>query len=279
MSESQPSDLGRAVLLLHGLFGSSLEVDAFAKALRQHGFHVVTPRLAGYSAPEDDTAVDNAQPSFLVWIAQAGTEFDRLAATYTEVNLCGVSVGATLALAVAAERSTKVDALCLISTTLIFDGWNVSRWRYLLPLAYITQPGDLYRHREGPTYGVKNERVRAWIVEKTRRRHLSYADAAGTSRKSLVQAHRLIRHVAALLGHIRTPTLMIHAREDDAASLANVRLVRKHIGAEMFRELIVEDSYHMITLDNDCAYAADKTALFFGAMAKRRAQEALACRI
>jgi carboxylesterase len=263
-------------LLLHGLYGSSLELNAFAKALRQHGFHVVTPKLAGYSAPEDETPVANAQPSFRAWIAQAATEIDRLAVTYTEVNLCGVSLGATLALAVAAERSTKVDTLSLISTTLFFDGWNVSRWRFLLPLVYYTPLGRLYHYRETPPYGVKNERVRALVVGKVQRRHLSYGGVSYISTKSLLEADRLVQHVTASLAHIRTPTLMIHAREDDVASLANVRFVRKHIGADMVREVIVENSYHMITLDNDCAYAADKTAHFFDAMAKRRRQEALA---
>ena len=262
--------------MLHGLYGSSLELDAFAKALRQHGFHVAIPMLAGYSAPRGESAVDSTRPSFLCWIAQAATEIDRLGTMFREVNLCGVSLGATLALAVAAECSSKVDALSLISTTLILDGWNVSRWRFLLPLAYLTPLVGLYRHRERPPYGVKNERVRAWIVGEARRRRLSYAGPSRTSTKSLLEAHRLIRHVAASLGHIRTPTLMIHAREDDAASLANVRFVRTHIGADMVRELVVENSYHMITLDNDCAYAADKTALFFDGVAKQRSKGALA---
>jgi carboxylesterase len=276
MDESLPTNRSRAVVILHGLYGSSLELDAFATVLRQHGFHVVTPRLSGYSAAENDAAVNNAQPDCFGWIAQAATEIDHLATTYAEVNLCGVSTGATLALAVAAAHPTKIDALSLISTTLILDGWNVSRWRYLLPLAYFMPVRRLYRHRERPPYGVKNERMRAWLAEELQFKHLSYGGASCIPAKSLREADRLIRHVAASLGHIRTPTLLIHAREDDVASLANVRFVRKHIGADMVREIIVENSYHMITLDNDCAYAADRTAHFFDAMARRRTQKALA---
>ena len=262
-------------MLLNTLYGSSTELDAFAKALRQHGFHVVSPRFAGYSEPENETAVDSVQPSFLEWIAEAATALDRLAATHGEVNLCGIGMGATLALAVAAERSTKLDALSLISTTLIFDGWNVSRWRSLLP-ARFTSRWRLYRHRERPPYGVRNERVRAQLAEKMRHRHSSYGAMPCIPAKSLREADRLIRHVAESLGHVRTPTLLIHAREDDVAGLANVRFVRKHIGADMVRDVIVENSYHMITLDNDCAYAADRTSHFFYAMAERRTREALA---
>ena len=62
---------------------------------------------------------------------------------------------------------------------------------------------------------------------------------------------------------VRTPMLMIHAREDDVASLANVRFVAQRVGTTTFHKLIVADSYHMITLDNDRDHAALKTVQFF----------------
>ena len=236
---------------------------------------MVIPTLTDYGAPETETTLDNTQPSFQRWIAEAAIEIDRLAETHAEVNLCGVSLGATLALAVAAERPTKLDALSLISTTLFFDGWNVSRWRRLLPLAYYTPLGHLYRYRATPPYGVKNERVRAEIARKLERESPTSRRAFSIPSKRLLQADRLIRHVIASLGRVRTPTLMVHAREDDVASLANVRFVRKHIGTDMFREVIVDDSYSMITLDNDCDYVASKTTYFFDTVAKQRDEATL----
>ena len=38
----------------------------------------------------------------------------------------------------------------------------------------------------------------------------------------------------------------------------------------LFRELIVADSYHMITLDNDRNHAAIKTVQFFNSVANLR---------
>jgi len=262
----------RAVLLLHGLCSSSLEVRLFARTLRDHGFHVVTPTLSGYSAPEAGSTAENTVADYRRWIADTCVEIDRLTETFAEVALCGVSLGATLALAVAAERPYALTGLSLISTTLFFDGWNVSRWRFMLPVLYHTPLGKWYRYREIPPYGVKNLRVRAWISDQLSRGPLSSAGAATIPTPSLREAERLIRQVKQSLSQVRTPVLMIHAREDDVASLANVNFVRSRIGSDLFREVIVDDSYHMITLDNDRELAALKTVQFLTASAQWREQ-------
>jgi carboxylesterase len=261
----------RAVLLLHGLCSSPLEVRLFARTLRNHGFLVVTPAIPGYGAREADPGQPPIEPDFRSWIDSATEEIDRLAAMHTQITICGVSLGATLALAVAAERSAKVDGLSLISTTLFFDGWNMSPLRMLLPLACYTPLGRFYRYRETPPYGVKNERVRAWIAEQLERGPLSSAGASRIPTPSLREADRLIRHVKRSLGRVSAPTLLIHAREDDIASLANVDFVRRRIGSGFVGVFVVDDSYHMITLDNDRDLAAQKSAQFFNAVADRTA--------
>jgi carboxylesterase len=266
----------RAILMLHGLCSSQLEVRLFARALADAGFTVTVPVLAGYCAAEADPADTPTPPDYQRWIADAAANVDELAATHSEVTICGISLGATLALAVAAERAADLDGLALISTALDFDGWNVSPFRFLRPLVLYTPLGWFYRYRETPPYGVKNERVRAWIEGQLARGALSAAGASSIPTASLREADRLIRHVKRSLGRVRTPALMIHAREDDVASLANVSLVRHRIASDMIKEVIVEDSYHMITLDNDRDFAALKTIQFFNDVARQRAEEARA---
>ena len=273
MTEAAPR---RAVLLLHGLCSSVLEVRQFARLLRDQGFAVVTPTLPGYTASEFGAKAEDVRPDFRRWIDDCLRELDRLSAEFDEVSVCGVSLGATLALALAAQRPAAIHGLSLISTTLFFDGWNISRWRFLLPLAYYTPLGRLYRYRETPPYGVKNLRVRSWIAAELERGRLSSTGAATIPTASLREADRLIRHVKANLGAVRTPLLMIHAREDDVASLANVRFVRAHVGTTLFREVIVTDSYHMITLDNDRAHAAAKMVQFINGATRLGAVKAMA---
>lgn len=263
---------GRVVVMLHGLRGSSLELRFFARRIRQRGFSVIALAVEGFGSPVLSLSSGAARPRFQCWIAEVATEIDRLAETYAEVYLCGVGLGATLALAVAAERPTKLDAMVLVSTMLILDGWNISNWRHLLPLIHYRPLGRLHHMRATSPYGVKNERVRAIIASKLERDSLASKDSLSLPTATLQQVERLIKYVVACLGRVRTATLMIHARDDDVASLANVHLVRRQIGTDMFRELIVEDSYSNIALDNDCDLAVEKMNLFFNSVVRTRAE-------
>jgi carboxylesterase len=253
----------RAVLAFHGLCSSPLEIRSLAHTLRRRGFHVEVPTLDGYSAAVPGTEIAFTPSLYEKWIEQALVHLDRLSERYAWVALAGLSMGACLALAVAAERPNTVRSLSLLSTTLFFDGWNVSRWRFLLPLAYYTPLGRLYRYREIPPYGVRNMRVREWIAEQLRAGPLSAAGASTIPTPSLREADRLIRHVKRTLPQVVAPTLLVHSRDDDVAGMRNVHHVRSGIGAALVEELILENSYHMITLDNDRDTAIGCTADFF----------------
>lgn len=259
----------RAVILLHGLCSSAREVRLFARTLGDHGYHVVTPLIPGYGLDHGDRDA-RRRSRFEHWIETVIFEVDRLLATHDEIHLCGVSLGATLGLAVASRRIRAVSSLALISTTLFFDGWNVSHWRFLLPLAYYTPLGRLYAYRETPPYGVKNERVRAWVESQLAHDALALPGGRSIPSASLREAHRLIRFVKRSLPDIDVPVLMIHSRDDDLASLANPRFVAQRIGSRVVRQAFVEDSYHMITLDNDRDLAALKTVQFFNSVAEYR---------
>jgi carboxylesterase len=136
---------------------------------------------------------------------------------------------------------------------------------------YYTPLGRIYHYREKPPYGVKNKLVRALVAGQLERRPFSPPAAPAIPIDRLREADRLIRHVKNSLCRIKTPALLIHSREDDLSSLANVRYVQTRIGSERVAIVIVSDSYHMITLDNDGEFAAGKTIRFFDEVAQLRA--------
>ena len=268
MSNANLTRRARAVLLFLGLGGASLEPRRLVTRLREHGFHVVIQRIASSGVPDAKSQRDDTRTGFRDWISAGTAAIDRLAATHAEINICGISLGATLALAVAAERPTAVDSLTIISAPLYCDGWSVSRWRHLMPLVYHTPLWRLYHPRERSPYGVKNERVRALCAKELEAWHfLSQSESTITAWR-LREADRLTRQVRGSIGRVRTPTLMIHAREDDVASLANVRYVRTHLGTNRFAEIVVENSYHLIIFDDDGDYATTKTIQFINTRTK-----------
>src|SRR5262249_12678557 len=119
-----------AVLLLHGLSSSPLELRFLARFLGDEGFATHTPDLRGYSAGTGHLPMEQ-------WIDAAVAEFDALAAQYRHVSVCGLSMGATLAAAVA-HRRPSARALLLLSITLSYDGWAIPWYRFLLDYVYYT---------------------------------------------------------------------------------------------------------------------------------------------
>jgi carboxylesterase len=63
------------------------------------------------------------------------------------------------------------------------------------------------------------------------------------------------------LGRVRQPALIIHPRNDDMASLKNAYYLQANLGG-LVETLILDDSYHMVTLDQQRHIVAERTASF-----------------
>ncbi|MEO6023179.1 MAG: alpha/beta hydrolase [Burkholderiales bacterium] len=176
-------------------------------------------------------------------------------------------------MSVAAEHSDEILALVLLSTTLFFDGWNVSRLRGLLPLAYFTPIRYFASVSEKSPYGLKNEKLRREVARDMQRSGFSHAGTAAIPMTAIFQAHRLIKSVKNRLSKVRTPTLLIHGVEDDVASVKSADYVQHHIGSNRVEKVLLSDSYHMITLDNEHRLVADRTLCFLRDAIQQRAHQ------
>lgn len=237
-----------AVLLLHGLCANPLELAPVAKSLREVGYVVEVPELPGYGVSARAGGAAAPVRSFEQWITEVEAIHDRLAAVHGRVAIGGLCMGAVLAMALASRR--PASALVLISTTLHFDGWNVSPWRRLLPLAYLPPLRRRLSFRETQPFGLKNERLRAWVEQAMASDQVSAVGAARLSAASLFEATRLIRHVRARLSRLTAPAIVLHATEDDVAGPRSVHELQARLGHQPEVHWF-HDSYHMLTLDNE----------------------------
>lgn len=237
-----------AVLLLHGLCANPMELMPLARPLREAGYEVKIPALPGYGVPLDAAPGQSSVSRCEDWLAQVRDYHDALAAQHGAVIVGGLCMGAVLALALAAER--PVRALLLVSTTLYFDGWNVSPWRHLLPLAYLPPLRERLSFRERPPYGIKNPSMQAWVAQAMTHQQVSVAGAARLSAAALHQASRLLRQVHRRLPAIQAPTLALQAVHDDVTSPRSVRTLEQRLGRPPEVRWF-HDSYHMLTLDNE----------------------------
>jgi carboxylesterase len=67
--------------------------------------------------------------------------------------------------------------------------------------------------------------------------------------------------VKKLLGGIRQQTLIFHPREDDQSDLKNAVMLQRKLGG-LVETCVLEDSYHMVTLDRQRTYVVDRTVEF-----------------
>ena len=238
-----------ALLLIHGLCSSPHELRPLITRIEAAGFEVHAPAApGGYGmGPHPGGTLERYEE----WVQYFGTYFEDLISRRSRVSIGGLCMGANLALKLGARFRERVHSLVLVSTTLFYDGWNVPRTRILLPLAYYTPLRHWMKYRETHPYGVKNTRLRGWIAAQMRATRASTAGAAHLPMAAIYQGQRLIHSVKRNLSKIVAPTLIMHAREDDVSSLRSADLVCSRISSPEVIKRVFDNSYHMLTLDND----------------------------
>ncbi|MDR0528360.1 MAG: alpha/beta fold hydrolase [Zoogloeaceae bacterium] len=265
---------GRAgVLLIHGLTGTPSEMRFVARGLMAEGFETECVRLAGHCGSEADLLATGWRD----WFASVEEAAEVLRQRVDHLFVAGLSMGAVLAIKYAIEHPEKTSGLGLYGATFFYDGWSVPRyWTSLTPLlAFFVRLGfgrNLV-FMESEPYGVKNERLRRIIAGKMLAGDARAAGLPGNPWPSLEQFFRLSRDVQKNLHRVRAPALALHAREDDVASLKNVFLIQRSLGAPV-ETVILANSYHMITVDQEKTVVVARSADFFRrVLAREKAAE------
>ena len=244
------SRIARVTLLLHGLCSTPDELLSVHGVLSRSGLMVRHVIIPGYSFDASlDHQVARSQES---WVDFVIDEVRAIRAEGLGVNIVGLSAGVTVALGVALKIPQEIDQLILLSTPLIIDGWKIPFYHFLLPLALYTPLGALWRYKESNPFGVKNERIREWIERELSQRRISQAGASVLEIAHLREHDRLRRLVMKNLPGLNLPNvLIIHAKEDEVAGLSNVSWLEQSWGSGQVKKVILDNSYHMITIDND----------------------------
>ena len=82
-----------------------------------------------------------------------------------------------------------------------------------------------------------------------------------TPLRSFAHFNLLVAAVKPDLGKIRQPALIVHPRDDDMASLKNAQYLQANLGG-LVDTLVLDDSYHIVTLDQQRHLVADRTERF-----------------
>ena len=256
------------VLLIHGLTGTPTEMRFVAKGLNRNGFTVYGMQLAGHCGDEADLLATGRQDWYRSVVAAA----EKLRGEVDHLFVAGLSMGALLALKLAADRPEMVDGLGLYGTTFVYDGWTIpwiGKLSFMLPLVVSLGFGRHQKFHECFPYGIKDERIRQRIAGSMLSGDSAAAGLPGNPWPSLAEFYRLSWRVRRLLPNVRTPALVVHAKDDDVASLKNVRAVVRGVGGPV-ETVLLENSYHMITVDQEREIVIERTTRFFNEVAATR---------
>ena len=255
---SQLFEGGRVgVLLIHGLGGTPTELRFVAQGLARAGRTVLCCQLAGHcSTPEE-----LRRSTWQEWYASVAAAHDRLREHCDIVLAGGLSMGGILALRLAQQRPDDVHGLLLYAPTLKLDGWAMP-WHSLF-LQYL-KPTPLRLEFDLPErdpYGLKDERVRALVVSSMQSGDAGQAGVFTTPMRSFANFNALVAEVKPSLDKVRQPALIVHPRNDDIASLKNAQYLQSHL-AGLVDTLVLDNSYHMVTLDQQRHVVAERTDAF-----------------
>ncbi len=252
------------VLLIHGLSGTPIEMRFIAVGLARAGYTVSCPQLAGHCGSADDLKATRWQD----WHASVAEAHDRLRAECDVVIVGGLSMGAVLALNLAAERPDSVHGIALYAPTLQLDGWGIPWYARLFGLVWHRKVADLFDFTEREPYGIKDPRVRGLVTAAIQSGDSSQAGQLSTPGSSMLELRRLAKTVRCSLGRIRQPALLLHPREDDRASLRNAFHLQRHLGG-IVEAVVLEDSYHVVTLDRQRHVVVERTSRFAADVRRR----------
>ncbi len=245
------------ILLIHGLGGTPVELRFIAQGLARAGRTVYCPQLAGHCGTPEELR----RSTWRDWYESVEQAHDRLKQHCDIVLAGGLSMGAILALRLAQQRPDGVHGLLLFAPTLKLDGWSMPWYsrllQYVRPLP-IKFEFDLPEHEP---HGLKDERVRALVVSSMQSGDAGQAGVFSTPMRSFAHLNQLVSAVKRDLDQVRQPALIVHPRHDDMASLKNAQYLQANLGG-LVDTVVLDDSYHMVTLDQQRHVVAERTASF-----------------
>jgi len=243
-----------AILFFHGLTGSPFELRQLAKSFHKAGYDVFFPVLPGHTKGVVELKLTTWQD----WYKFALNKYDELNKHYDKVYISGLCFGAVLALGIAEERP-DVAGIIALSTTLFLDGWTMPWFKFLFPLGLYTVLKFFYVFPEAEPYGIKNETARKKIVKLL---ELNKEALDCFPMTCVLELLRLSKFVRKKIKKVTAPILLFHSTQDDLTSVKSAEFVYKNVSSATKKFIKLNNSYHIITLDNDKAILETKSLEF-----------------
>ncbi|MCG1039335.1 MULTISPECIES: alpha/beta fold hydrolase [Burkholderiaceae] len=232
------------VLLSHGYTGTTSGMRYLGEYLHnKEGWTVHAPRLKGHG----DSPAAMAETTATDWIRSLEDGLQLLSKRCTTIFIAGLSMGGCLTLYMAAQYAQQIKAAVPINACLYFGTHTLAE------LAY---------QKDAPDYlvGVGNDVKDPNVTE------VAYHEIPVSTIKEIYGLMNVTRD---LLPKIICPTLVMVSPEDHVVPPANGQVILNSISSTDRRLLVLQNSFHVATIDFDKEVIAERTRSFFSEQLRR----------
>jgi len=249
---TDPFELGRgpdAVLLLHGFSGSPFELRPLAYSLAARGFRCKAPLLPGHGPFANLAASSDAD-----WLDGAEEAFAALRRETTgRVFVVGFSMGATLAIRLAAAHGPELAGMVLLAPALALKG----------PSAVFRA---LFRHRAVSALWTQVDKGPGDLLD----RSISMPVLPPIATKAAASLDRAIVAAAEALPLVTTPALVLWGARDRVVPRRAAEEAAARIGSGPAPLVVLPYSAHQLALDTDRELVGKLVIAFFDRLSSGR---------
>lgn len=240
------------VLLSHGFTGSPASMKPWGRALAERGYAVEVPLLPGHGTRWQDLN----RATWDDWQRTLETHLDTLLAENDAVVVAGLSLGGALVLRLAADRPDDVAGVVLVNAGI------ATRRKDVLALPVLKWLVPSFP-------GIAGDIKKAGVEE------------SGYTRTPLKAAHSMMRgwkQLRADLPRVTAPILYFRSAEDHVVDDLSEQLVQRGVSSRDLTMRLLEDCYHVATLDNEAETIHSESADFIARVTASRSDDGPASR-
>jgi len=213
------------ILLVHGFTGSPASMVPWATAMAEHGFTVRVPRLPGHGSRWQDMNLTTWED----WYSEAERNYQILKSQCDTVFVFGLSMGGSLTLRLAENHGDDIAGIVLVNAAVHSERPD----RHLLPVIskFI-----------GSFPGISND------IKKPGQDEVAYKKIPLKAAHSLSKLWKLIKTD---IPTVTQPLLLFRSEVDHVVEASNAQWILDHVSSTDKTEIVLKDSFHVATLDND----------------------------
>lgn len=213
------NDIG--ILISHGFVGTPQSVRYLGERLAHYGYSILAPRLQGHGTHYYDLEKCSQED----WFASLETGYKELKQQCTQIFVLGQSMGGTLALRLA-HKYQDINGIMLINPALSVPSY------------------DKFKEKTNPRFLEEGEPD----IKAKEAYEITYNKVPITA---IHELQKLMELTPPILSGIYCPILGIKSAEDHVVPPQNTDYILEHIGSERKGESVLQNSFHVASLDND----------------------------